>query len=56
LNSLLPALTITLSNIAPYLQGLGVPASAKLLQLFKAFASASFILADEGHPRLVYYL
>ncbi|KAJ9104377.1 hypothetical protein QFC20_004513 [Naganishia adeliensis] len=56
LNSLLPALTITLSNIAPYLQGLGVQASAKLLQLFKAFASANFILADEGHPRLVYYL
>lgn len=28
----------------------------KLLQLFKAFSSPGFILADEGHPRLVYYL
>lgn len=56
LNPLFPALTITLSNIAPYLQGLGPHASAKLLHLFKAFSSAGFILADEGHPRLVYYL
>ncbi|GHJ86806.1 hypothetical protein NliqN6_3208 [Naganishia liquefaciens] len=56
LNPLFPALTITLSNIAPYLQCLGPHASAKLLHLFKAFSSANFLLADEGHPRLVYYL
>jgi hypothetical protein len=56
LNSLFPALAITLSNIAPYLQGVGFQTSMKLLQLFKAFSSPGFILADEGHPRLVYYL
>lgn len=26
------------------------------MQLFKAFSTPSFLLADEGHPRLVYYL
>jgi hypothetical protein len=26
------------------------------MQLFKAFSPPSFLLADEGHPRLVYYL
>jgi hypothetical protein len=26
------------------------------MQLFKAFSAPSFLLADEGHPRLVYYL
>ncbi|KAJ9094420.1 hypothetical protein QFC21_005959 [Naganishia friedmannii] len=56
LNSLFPALAITLSNVAPYLQGVGFQTSMKLLQLFKAFSSPGFILADEGHPRLVYYL
>ncbi|KAJ9091998.1 hypothetical protein QFC19_008866 [Naganishia cerealis] len=53
LNSLFPALAITLSNIAPYLQGVGFQASIRLLQLFKAFSAPGFILADEGHPRLL---
>jgi hypothetical protein len=26
------------------------------MQLFKAFSAPNFLLADEGHPRLVYYL
>ncbi len=56
LNPLFPAMTITISNAAPYLKNLGVPASTRLLQLFKAFSAPNFLLADEGHPRLVYYL
>ena len=56
LNPLFPALTVTISNVAPYLKGLGVQASTRLLQLFKAFSAPNFLLADEGHPRLVYYL
>lgn len=56
LNPLFPALTVMISNIAPYIKSLGVQASTRLLQLFKAFSSPSFLLADEGHPRLVYYL
>jgi len=56
LNPLFPALTISISNVAPYLQNIGVQASTRLLQLFKAFSAPNFLLADEGHPRLVYYL
>jgi hypothetical protein len=56
LNPLFPALTISIANIAPYLRGIGVQASTRLLQLFKAFSAPNFLLADEGHPRLVYYL
>lgn len=56
LNPLFHALTISIANVAPYLTGLGVQASTRLLQLFKAFAAPNFLLADEGHPRLVYYL
>ncbi|WVQ82249.1 hypothetical protein IAT38_004377 [Cryptococcus sp. DSM 104549] len=56
LNPLFPALTISIANIAPYLVNIGVQASTRLLQLFKAFSAPNFLLADEGHPRLVYYL
>lgn len=56
LNPLFPALSITIANIAPHLRGLGSVASQKLLQLFKAFSAPNFLLADEGHPRLVYCL
>jgi hypothetical protein len=56
LNPLFPALTITIANVAPHLHHLGVQAATRLLQLFKAFSSPNFLLADEGHPRLVYYL
>lgn len=56
LNPLFPALTISIANVAPYLRHLGVQASTRLLQLFKAFSAPNFLLADEGHPRLVYYL
>ena len=56
LNPLFPALTISIANAAPYLQNVGVQASTRLLQLFKAFSAPNFLLADEGHPRLVYYL
>ncbi|EIW70902.1 hypothetical protein TREMEDRAFT_43442 [Tremella mesenterica DSM 1558] len=56
LNPLFPALTISISNVAPFLTRIGVQASTRLMQLFKAFSAPNFLLADEGHPRLVYYL
>lgn len=56
LNQLFPALTIAITNAAPHLRHIGVQASTRLLQLFKAFSAPNFLLADEGHPRLVYYL
>ncbi|KIR77362.1 hypothetical protein I305_01333 [Cryptococcus gattii E566] len=56
LNPLFPALTISIANISPYITHIGVQASARLLGLFKAFSAPNFLLGDEGHPRLVYYL
>ncbi|KDQ20543.1 hypothetical protein BOTBODRAFT_26557 [Botryobasidium botryosum FD-172 SS1] len=56
LNFLYPALIIALANVAPYLKNLGVQASARLVQLFTSFSTPAFLLADEGNPRLVFFI
>ena len=56
LNALYPALMIALSNVAPYLQKLNVSSSARLTQLFASFSRPAFLLSDEGHPRLLFFL
>ncbi|TBU66059.1 high-temperature-induced dauer-formation protein-domain-containing protein [Dichomitus squalens] len=56
LTSLYPALIIALSNSAPYFRNLSVTSSARLLQLFTAFSNPSFLLSDEGHPRLLFFM
>jgi len=56
LNSLYPALIIALSNSAPYFKHLSVTTSTRLLQLFKSFSNPLFLLADEGHPRLLFFM
>ena len=56
LTSLYPALIIALSNSAPYFKNLSVTSSSRLLQLFTAFSNPSFLLSDEGHPRLLFFM
>uniref|UniRef100_A0A8H7Y292 RecA family profile 1 domain-containing protein n=1 Tax=Psilocybe cubensis TaxID=181762 RepID=A0A8H7Y292_PSICU len=56
LTSLYPALIIALSNAAPYFKHIGVSASARLLQLFNSFSNPLFLLSDEGHPRLLFFM
>ncbi|KAG7092239.1 hypothetical protein E1B28_008605 [Marasmius oreades] len=56
LNSLYPAFIITLSNCAPYFKYLGVTTSARLVQLFTSFSNPLFLLSDEGHPRLLFFM
>ncbi|KAJ7063078.1 high-temperature-induced dauer-formation protein-domain-containing protein [Mycena amicta] len=56
LNSLYPALIIALSNSAPYFQNLTVTASTRLIQLFTSFSNPLFLLSDEGHPRLLFFM
>ncbi|KAK7472605.1 hypothetical protein VKT23_000718 [Stygiomarasmius scandens] len=56
LASLYPALIIALSNIAPYFKNLSVTASTRLIQLFASFSNPLFLLSDEGHPRLLYFM
>ncbi|KAF4615248.1 hypothetical protein D9613_002761 [Agrocybe pediades] len=56
LTSLYPALVIALSNAAPYFKNISVPASARLIQLFTSFSNPLFLLSDEGHPRLLFFM
>lgn len=56
LNSLYPALIIALANSAPHFKDLTVIASTRLIQLFKSFSNPLFLLADEGHPRLLFFM
>ncbi|KAK7043695.1 hypothetical protein VNI00_008306 [Paramarasmius palmivorus] len=56
LNSLYPALIITLSNCAPYFKKLSITSSTRLVQLFTSFSNPMFLLSDEGHPRLLFFM
>ncbi|CAL1704126.1 unnamed protein product [Somion occarium] len=56
LSSLYPAFVIALSNAAPHFKNLSVNSSARLLQLFTSFSNPVFLLADEGHPRLLFFV
>lgn len=51
-----PSFILLISNCSSYIKGLSLVTSTKLLQLFLAFSAPAFILAEEGNPRLVYYL
>ncbi|KAF9818909.1 hypothetical protein IEO21_02447 [Rhodonia placenta] len=56
LTSLYPAFIIALSNSAPYFKNLSITSSTRLVQLFTAFSNPSFLLSDEGHPRLLFFM
>ncbi|KAI9453436.1 hypothetical protein F5148DRAFT_985546, partial [Russula earlei] len=56
LNAMYPALVIALSNSAPYFKSLSLNSSTRLLQLFSSFANPTFLLADEGHPKLLFFM
>ncbi|KAF5370556.1 hypothetical protein D9758_001832 [Tetrapyrgos nigripes] len=56
LTLLYPALIIALSNVAPYFKNLSVTSSTRLVQLLTSFSNPLFLLSDEGHPRLLYFM
>lgn len=56
LTALYAPLIITLTNVSPFMRNLSILSANRLVALFKSFSSPSFLLADEGNPRLVYYL
>ena len=49
-----PALIIALSSSALYFKHLNATSTTRLLQLFSSFANPKFLLADEGHQRLLF--
>lgn len=56
LSALYAPLVITLTNLSPYCRNLSILSANRLITLFRSFTSPAFLLADEGNPRLVYYL
>lgn len=54
-STLYPALVIALANAGPWIKHLSQGAATKLLQLLALFANPPFVLADESHPRLVFF-
>jgi len=56
LSALYPPLIITITNLSPFFKNFSILSSNRLLALFSSFSNPSFLLADEGNPRLLYYL
>ncbi len=54
--SLYSPLVVTLSNTAAFWRGLSVTSSSRLVQLLASFSNPAFLLAEEDHPRLLYYM
>ncbi|PWN20716.1 hypothetical protein BCV69DRAFT_282937 [Microstroma glucosiphilum] len=51
-----PVILITLANCAPFFVALTIPSSTRLSLLLAQVSNAAFLLADEGHPRSLYFL
>jgi High-temperature-induced dauer-formation protein len=45
-----------MANIAPYLKNLSIASSSKLIQMASSFADPRLLFAEEGNPRLVYFM
>jgi hypothetical protein len=56
LTAIYPALLAVINNIAPYVEGLSVTGSAKLMQLFSSISSPSFLLANDTNHSLLHSL
>ncbi|PWN47453.1 hypothetical protein IE53DRAFT_390420 [Violaceomyces palustris] len=56
LSNLYPPLILSLTNSSPFWRSISVSSSTRMVQLLRSFSSANFLLAEEGNPRLVYYL
>ncbi|PWY99277.1 hypothetical protein BCV70DRAFT_191120 [Testicularia cyperi] len=56
LSSLYAPLLISLANTAPRWRLLSITSSNRLMHLLRSFAQPSFLLTEEGNPRLLFYL
>lgn len=56
LSSLYAPLVISLSNTAPAWRSLSITASTRIIHLLRSFSQPGFLLSDEGHPRLLFYV
>ncbi|CAO1632889.1 unnamed protein product [Parajaminaea phylloscopi] len=51
-----PVILITLANSSSQMKALSIPSATRLGLLLSQFSNPSFLLADEGHPRCLYFL
>jgi hypothetical protein len=60
LSSLYPSILLTLSNLSPFISGgggaLSEKSSTELGRIWLGFSTPSWILMEEGNPRLLFYL
>lgn len=54
LATMYPAFVLTIDNVSPWCKGLSQVSATRLVQLFLALSAPSFLLMEEGNPRLVY--
>ncbi|GAC97755.1 hypothetical protein PHSY_005342 [Pseudozyma hubeiensis SY62] len=56
LSTLYAPLVIALSNTAPFWRNIGITSSTKLVHLLRSFSQPGWLLAEEGNPRLLFYV
>ncbi|GAA5949250.1 hypothetical protein JCM21900_000875 [Sporobolomyces salmonicolor] len=56
LSTLYPSLVLAIDNLAPFVVELGQDAATRLVRVWLAFSAPSWVLMEEGNPRLVFYL
>jgi hypothetical protein len=50
------AFVISLANAGPFFRNISATSASKLMQLLISVTDARFLLSDEGHPRLLFFL
>ncbi|BGP37050.1 hypothetical protein JCM10449v2_000954 [Rhodotorula kratochvilovae] len=56
LQALYPSRLLALANLSPFVRGLGHDAATRLVRVWLAFSAPSWVMMEEGNPRLMYYL
>ncbi|BGO88692.1 hypothetical protein NBRC10512_005138 [Rhodotorula toruloides] len=56
LSTLYPSLLLTVSNLSPLFRDVGADAATRLVRVWLAFSAPSWVLMEEGNPRLIFYL
>ncbi|GAA5901792.1 uncharacterized protein JCM6883_000399 [Sporobolomyces salmoneus] len=56
LSTLYPSIILSIDNLSPYIVELSGDASTRLVRIWLAFSAPSWVLMEEGNPRLIYYL
>ncbi|BGP29203.1 hypothetical protein JCM10296v2_000941 [Rhodotorula toruloides] len=56
LSTLYPSLLLTVSNLSPFFRDVGADAATRLVRVWLAFSAPSWVLMEEGNPRLIFYL